>query len=127
MTTKNFVVSFANSDAGSEAVLVGYNLKIMEIMMFIDSCPDYKSAIENKHNYIFNYLSNNTMFVENVIYAYGIEEALLNYNTKYGINNIINSHCSMTTNLAASVIDKIVCIYELGDISYPDVKVKNEV
>jgi len=127
MTTKNFVVSFANSDAGSEAVLVGYNLKIMEIMMFIDSCPDYKSAFENKQNYIFNYLSNNTMFVENVIYAYGIEEALLNYNTKYGINNIINSHCSMTTNLAASVIDKIVCIYELGDISYPDVKVKNEV
>jgi len=37
MTTKNFVVSFANSDAGSEAVLVGYNLKIMEIMMLIDS------------------------------------------------------------------------------------------
>jgi hypothetical protein len=93
----------------------------MEIMMFIDTCPDYKSAIENKQNYIFNYLSNNTMFNENVIYAYGIEEALLNYNTKYGINNIINEHCNMTTNLAASVIDKIVCIYEVGDISTPDI------
>jgi len=125
MTTKNFVVSFTNSNAGTEAVLVGYNLKIMEIMMLIDTCTDYKSASENKHNYIFHYLSNNTMLIENVIYAYGIEEALLNYNTKYGINNITNTDTSMTINLAISVIDKIVCIYEVGDISVPEVKVEN--
>ena len=127
MTTKNFVVSFLNSDAGSEAVLVGYNLKIMEIMMIIDTFPDYNSARENKQNYIFNYLTNNPMLIENIIYAYGIEEALSNYNIKYGIDNIINTHSNMTINLATSVIDKIVCIYEVGDIREPsDITVKNE-
>ena len=129
MTTKNFVVSFVNSDAGSEAVLVGYNLKIMEIMMIIDTCPDYKTAHENKQNYIFQYLTNNTMFIENVIYAYGIEEALSNYNIKYGIDNIINTHSNttITIKLATSVIEKIVCIYEVGDIREPDdLKVKIE-
>jgi len=111
MTTKNFVVSFVNNK-GSAAVIEGYNLKIMEIMINIDYCPDYYTSKNNKINIINEYLTNNPMFIENVIYVYGIEETLSLYNNKYGINNL-NPLNIMTIDLAAVVIDKIIQVYEI--------------
>jgi hypothetical protein len=111
MTTKNFVVSFVNNK-GSAAVIEGYNLKIMEIMINIDYCPDYYTSKNNKINIINEYLTNNPMFIENVIYVYGIEETLSLYNNKFGINNL-NPLNVMTIDLAAVVIDKIIQVYEI--------------
>ena len=128
MTTKNFVVSFVNNNPGSAAVIEGYHLKIMEIMINIDYCPDYYTSTNNKINIINEYLNKDPIFVENVIYVYGIEETLSLYNNKFGIINL-NPLNVMTIDLATVVIDKIIQVFEIENSMVEDfsiVSVKKE-
>jgi hypothetical protein len=124
MTTKNFVVSFVKNNACSEAVIEGFHLKIMEIMINIDYCPDYNTSTNNKINIINEYLKKNPIFIENVIYVYGIEETLSLYNNKFGIINI-NPLNVMTVDLATVVIDKIIQVYEIENFTVEEVPIVN--
>jgi hypothetical protein len=110
MSSKNFVVSFISKESHN-SLFAAYYRQIMEIMLLIDTSVHYDDAIMNKIGYIQNYLANDLVNIEYIIYVYGFAEALREYNMRFGNRNIEPS--ILMFDLATLVIDNVISIYEV--------------
>ena len=111
MSSKNFVVSFNNNNGAYHSLFAAYYRQIMDIMLYIDTCSDYDTAMNSKIGYIQNYLTNDSANIEYIIYIYGFAEALTEYKQRFGNRDIEPS--ILTLDLATLIIDKIITIYEV--------------
>lgn len=110
MSSKNFAVSFNNTDA-HKSLFVAYYRQIMEIMLVIDENTDYDMAMNNKIGIIQSYLTKDISNVEYIIYIYGFAEALTEYKARFGNRDIEPS--VLMFDLATLVIDNCISVYEV--------------
>ena len=118
MSSKNFVVSFNNNNGAYNSLFAAYYRQIMDIMLHIDKCSDYDTAMNSKIGYIQNYLTNDSANIEYIIYIYGFAEALTEYKQRFG--NRDTEPSVLTLDLATLIIDKIISIYEVYNIDAVD-------
>ena len=120
---KNFVVSFVNTDIIGIRGVMNSNIKndIMDIMILLNNCDNYNSAIKQKIPYIQDYIYNNTNNIDYMIMLYGLDSVIQEYQNRFG--PIVWSPI-ITADFATIIIDNIIIIHEA--IKQPDNVTLNE-
>jgi len=120
---KNFVVSFVNTDIIGVRGVMNSNIKndIMDIMILLNNCDNYNSAIKQKIPYIQDYIYNNTNNIDYMIMLYGLDSVIQEYQNRFG--PIVWSPI-ITADFATIIIDNIIIIHEA--IKQPDNVTLNE-
>jgi len=111
-SNKNFVVSFCCNDTrgGIESIMCS-NIKsdIMNIMILLNNCDNYDSAVKHKISYIQNYIYGNIKIIDFMIMLYGIDTVMQEYQNRFG--TIVWSPI-ITVDFATIILDNIIIIHE---------------
>jgi len=109
---KNFVVSFCcNYIRGDIESIMSSNIKsdIMDIMILLNNCDNYDSAVKQKIPYIQNYIYSNMKIIDFMIMLYGIDTVMQEYQNRFG--TIVWSPI-ITVDFATIILDNIIIIHE---------------
>jgi hypothetical protein len=112
---KNFVVSFRNDTEAINRIMssnIKYN--IMDIMIAINSCPDFEAAKKEKIPRIQDFIYSDMRIIDYMIMLYGNDLIMQQYQEKFG--EIVYSPI-LTVDFATLILDNIIVICEYNQVS----------
>jgi hypothetical protein len=107
---KNFVVSFRNNS------IMDSNIKnnIIDIMIAINSCPDFETAKKEKIPRIRDFINSDKRIIDYMIMLYGVDLVMKEYQERFG--EIVYSPI-LTLDFATLILDNIIVICEYNSLS----------
>ena len=112
---KNFVVSFRNDTEAINSIMssnIKYN--IMDIMIAINSCPDFEAAKKEKIPCIQDFIYSDMRIIDYMIMLYGNDLIMQQYQERFG--EIVYSPI-LTVDFATLILDNIIVIREYNQVS----------
>jgi len=112
---KNFVVSFRNDTEAINSIMssnIKYN--IMDIMIAINSCPDFEAAKKEKIPRIQDFIYSDMRIIDYMIMLYGNDLIMQQYQERFG--EIVYSPI-LTVDFATLILDNIIVICEYNQVS----------
>ena len=112
---KNFVVSFRNdTDAINSIMSSNIKYNIMDIMIAINSCPDFEAAKKEKIPRIQDFIYSDMRIIDYMIMLYGNDLIMQQYQERFG--EIVYSPI-LTVDFATLILDNIIVICEYNQVS----------